>query len=257
LEEGWTARNAQRSTTGATRLGSRLKPQTPLPSIPATHLETLSYSSPRFERAQFEAAAGTTFLLKLLFVAEVDFNHTHNADSSRCTTTSPLNEGHHFSIDSICFPVFTSSVRQMSSFELDLRYHYRRAELGLLNRARLLKMLKHDTISPLSLVSTRSREGNSFVPPFCLLDHSHGHAHSSSLSSSSSLPSSAAATFLAGFFFFFLFLLFAPVDFANGLSRILRTSSSSIFLSDLTFSRSSGGGAASRMIPFFVMAATC
>lgn len=80
--------------------------------------------------------------------------------------------------------------------------------------------------------------------------------HSSSLSSSSSSSSSsvAAAAFLAGFFFFFLFLLFVPVDLANGRSRIARISSSSSFLSDLTASRSNGGGAARRTKPFFVIA---
>ena len=74
--------------------------------------------------------------------------------------------------------------------------------------------------------------------------------HSSSLESSSS----SSATFLAGFFFFFLFLPFAPVDLATGCSRIRRTSSSVIFFSDLYCSKSGGGGALRRTIPFFVMA---
>ena len=90
---------------------------------------------------------------------------------------------------------------------------------------------------------------------------SHGDtcAHSSSLDSSSSSSSSsavAAAAFLAGFFFFFLFLLFAPVDRAAGCSKIFKISSSWIFLSDFTFSRSKGGGAASLVMPFLVIAAT-
>lgn len=79
--------------------------------------------------------------------------------------------------------------------------------------------------------------------------------HSSSLeSSSSSSSSAAAAAFFAGFFFFFLFLFFAPVDFEIGCSRIFKISSSSIFLSDLTASKSNGGGAANRVMPFFVTA---
>lgn len=78
--------------------------------------------------------------------------------------------------------------------------------------------------------------------------------YSSSLSSSSSSSSSAAAAFFAGFFFFFLFLLFDPVDFDSGCSRIFKISSSSIFLSDLTASKSRAGGAANRVMPFLVIA---
>ena len=77
--------------------------------------------------------------------------------------------------------------------------------------------------------------------------------HSSSLDSSSS-SSSSAAGFFAGFFFFFLFLLFVPVALDIGLSRICKISSSSIFLSDLIESKSNGGGAARRVMPFFVIA---
>jgi hypothetical protein len=65
-------------------------------------------------------------------------------------------------------------------------------------------------------------------------------AYSSSPLSSSSAAASPAAAFLAGFFFFFLFFLVEA--FPMGCSRILRISSSSIFLSDLTFSRSRAGG---------------
>jgi hypothetical protein len=87
-------------------------------------------------------------------------------------------------------------------------------------------------------------------------EESHHSSLSSSSSSSSSLSSAAAAAaaFLAGFFFFFLFLLFDPEDLARGRSKIFSTSSSSIFLSDLTLLRSSGGGAASLVRPFLVMA---
>lgn len=53
-------------------------------------------------------------------------------------------------------------------------------------------------------------------------------------------------------FFFFLFLGLA--SFARGCSKILRTSSSVIFLSVLNFVRSGAGGAASFWTPFFVMA---
>lgn len=60
--------------------------------------------------------------------------------------------------------------------------------------------------------------------------------------------------FLAVFFFFFLFFPLAPVDRARGFSRISRISSSVIFLSDRTLSRSRGGGAASFVRPFFVIA---
>ncbi len=72
--------------------------------------------------------------------------------------------------------------------------------------------------------------------------------YSSSLLSSSS---SAAAAFLAGFFFF---LFFDFVSFARGCSKILRTSSSVIFLSLLIFDKSRDGGAAIFCRPFFVMA---
>lgn len=74
--------------------------------------------------------------------------------------------------------------------------------------------------------------------------------YSSSLDSSSS----SWAVFLAGFFFFLFFLPFAPVDLAIGRSRIFRISSSSIFLSDLILERSRVGGAASLVMPFFVIA---
>lgn len=71
----------------------------------------------------------------------------------------------------------------------------------------------------------------------------------------SSLSSSlSSSSFLATFFFFFLFF-FAPVDLDRGCSRIFRISSSSIFLSDLTFARSRAGGAASLVKPFLVIAA--
>lgn len=54
---------------------------------------------------------------------------------------------------------------------------------------------------------------------------------------------------------FFLGLFFlVPVERARGCSRILRISSSSIFLSDLIFSRSTGLAAASLVRPFLVMA---
>lgn len=75
--------------------------------------------------------------------------------------------------------------------------------------------------------------------------------HSSSLSSSESLSSLAA--FLVAFFFFLFLDLPAFLD--NGCSRILRISSSLIFLSDLTLLKSSGGGPPSLVMPFFVMAA--
>jgi hypothetical protein len=78
--------------------------------------------------------------------------------------------------------------------------------------------------------------------------------HSSSLSSSSS--SVAAAAFLAGFFFF-LFLFLGLASFDRGCSRILRISSSVIFLSVLNLDRSGAGGAASFCIPFLVMARKC
>jgi hypothetical protein len=44
------------------------------------------------------------------------------------------------------------------------------------------------------------------------------------------------------------------VDLLVGRSRIFKISSSSIFLSDLTESRSKEGGAARRVRPFFVIA---
>lgn len=78
--------------------------------------------------------------------------------------------------------------------------------------------------------------------------------HYSSLSSSSSSSSFSLAAFFAGFFLFFLLLLLLPVDFANGCSRIFRTSSSVIFLSVLYLARSGAGGALSRVRPFFVIA---
>lgn len=55
-------------------------------------------------------------------------------------------------------------------------------------------------------------------------------------------------------FFFLLLLFLLPVERARGCSRILRISSSSIFLSDLYSSRSMGAGAASLVRPFLVMA---
>ena len=79
---------------------------------------------------------------------------------------------------------------------------------------------------------------------------------SSLLSSSSSSSSAAAAAFLAGFFFFFLFL-FLDVVLPIGCSRILRISSSVIFLSVLYLETSSGGGLARRCAPFLVMAMRC
>lgn len=79
-------------------------------------------------------------------------------------------------------------------------------------------------------------------------------AYSSSLSSSElSSAAAAAAAFLAGFFFFLLFF-FLPVFLAMGCSRILRISSSSIFLSVLYLLRSSAGAAPSLVMPFLVMA---
>lgn len=62
------------------------------------------------------------------------------------------------------------------------------------------------------------------------------------------------SSFLA---FFFLFLLaLEPVDLAKGRSRILRISSSSIFLSVLNLDKSGSAGPASLVMPFLVMAAT-
>lgn len=71
--------------------------------------------------------------------------------------------------------------------------------------------------------------------------------YSSSLLSSSS----AAAAFLAGFFFLLAFFF---TSFASGCSRILRISSSVIFLSLLILDRSSAGGAAIFCRPFLVIA---
>jgi hypothetical protein len=85
-------------------------------------------------------------------------------------------------------------------------------------------------------------------------------AHSSSESSSSLSSSSSSSTCLVGaaflvFFFFFLFFDLALLGFARGSSRILRISSSVIFLSVFSLSRSGFGGAANRWRPFLVMAA--
>lgn len=61
------------------------------------------------------------------------------------------------------------------------------------------------------------------------------------------------SSFLA---FFFLFLLvLEPVDLAKGRSRILRISSSSIFLSVWNLDKSGWAGPASLVMPFLVMAA--
>lgn len=54
--------------------------------------------------------------------------------------------------------------------------------------------------------------------------------------------------------FFFLFLFFLPVLRDRGCSRILRISSSTIFLSDFTLARSKAGGAPTLERPFLVMA---
>lgn len=75
--------------------------------------------------------------------------------------------------------------------------------------------------------------------------------HFYSLSESSESP--PAAAFLAGFFFLPL-LFFLPVFLARGCSRIFRTSSSVIFLSDWTLDRSRAGGPPSLVMPFLVMA---
>ena len=92
--------------------------------------------------------------------------------------------------------------------------------------------------------------------PHCCLFGDHANAsypspYSSSLESSSS--SSPAAGFFAGFFFF-LDLLFAPEDLEIGCSKILRISSSTIFLSVFNLVLSISGGALSRVIPFLVTA---
>lgn len=55
-------------------------------------------------------------------------------------------------------------------------------------------------------------------------------------------------------FFFLALLFFFPVLRASGCSRILRTSSSVIFLSVWNFSRSRGWGPPSLVMPFLVMA---
>lgn len=92
------------------------------------------------------------------------------------------------------------------------------------------------------------------MPPSLSIPFGVGHVlYSSSLLSSSS--SSSADAFLAGFFFF-LVLFLGLVSLARGSSRILRTSSSVIFLSVLNCDRSGVGGAASFCRPFLVMAAT-
>ena len=64
---------------------------------------------------------------------------------------------------------------------------------------------------------------------------------------------SPESAFLAAFFLLFLFFL-EPVDLDRGRSRILRISSSSIFLSDLTLVKSGAAGAVSLVIPFLVIA---
>jgi len=69
----------------------------------------------------------------------------------------------------------------------------------------------------------------------------------------SSSPSSGLAAAFLAFFFFFLFL-FLPAFFESGCSRILRISSSSIFLSVLNLLRSQAGGPPIRVMPFLVMA---
>lgn len=97
---------------------------------------------------------------------------------------------------------------------------------------------------------TRSRQR------YDLAAAAHSSSESSSESSSSSSSSSVftgAAGFLLFFFFGFFFFL-SPTGFDSGNSRILRTSSSVIFLSLLTFSRSGDGGAANFCRPFFVIA---
>src|SRR4051812_2543299 len=76
-------------------------------------------------------------------------------------------------------------------------------------------------------------------------------AYSSSAAASSS--ASASPSFLAGFFFLLLFFLL-PVFRDRGCSRILRISSSSIFLSDSYLLMSRGGGPPSLVMPFLVMA---
>jgi hypothetical protein len=86
-----------------------------------------------------------------------------------------------------------------------------------------------------------------------------GQPHSSSESSSSLSSSSSSSACLVGvaflvFFFFFLFFDLALLGFARGNSRILRISSSVIFLSVFNLSRSGFGGAANRWRPFLVMA---
>ena len=64
----------------------------------------------------------------------------------------------------------------------------------------------------------------------------------------------APSAFLAAAFFFLFLLVLLPVERAKGRSRILRISSSSIFLSVWYLERSGALGAARRVIPFLVMA---
>ncbi|KAL6891423.1 hypothetical protein HDV57DRAFT_297311 [Trichoderma longibrachiatum] len=71
--------------------------------------------------------------------------------------------------------------------------------------------------------------------------------YSSALAASSVAPSALAAFFLGLLFFF-------PVFLARGCSRILRISSSVIFLSVWNLLRSSSGAAPSLVMPFLVMA---
>lgn len=96
------------------------------------------------------------------------------------------------------------------------------------------------------------------TPPILTRCGTRNQQFPSSIYSSSELSSSvappAAAAFLAGFFFF-LFLLLEPVFLASGCSRILRISSSVIFLSVLHFATSRVRGALRRVRPFLVMAA--
>ena len=102
-------------------------------------------------------------------------------------------------------------------------------------------------------VSGHSSESPDSAPITCPYRALHWERpYSSSLESSSS--SSAASAFLAGFFFFFLFLLLLPVERARGCSRILRISSSVIFLSVLNCDRSGAGAAANLVRPFLVIA---
>ena len=122
----------------------------------------------------------------------------------------------------------------------------------------------HDRLSVLSALErpkaeapvSQTRHGNKFLGvctamnlyPSCFCGH-QGATHSSSLESSSS----SLSIFFAGFFLFLDFF-FPPVDFDIGRSKIFRIPSSVIFLSDFTLSRYGDGGAASRVIPFLVIA---